>query len=138
MIIMGEEEEKKKKGESIQGDKEGKEGKNYDIIKINEKDAWNGDRSNRGGSDVPRMWDYVFSVKLDEEEPLEKWNSITPFIEEFKRHKLPLSSNAIMFPLVQDYHWRINDGDKEYEIRREKKLKIYSKKVSAGAYSRFF
>jgi hypothetical protein len=98
----------------------------------------NGDRSNRGGSKVPRMWDYVFSVKLDEEEPLEKWNSITPFIEEFKRHKLPLSRNAIMFPLVQDYHWRINDGDKEYEIRREKKLKIYSEKVSAGAYSRSF
>nr|QNO53716.1 hypothetical protein ONPGGGGH_00014 [Methanosarcinales archaeon ANME-1 ERB6] len=94
------------------------------------------------------VWEKLFSVKLDEVEPLEKYKyyetiPITHFgglIKGFEDHKMPLSSSAIMFPLVQGYHWRIKDGEQEYEIIRKKlkKLNICSEKVSFGASSGFF
>lgn len=139
---MEEEEEKEEEEGTDQGDKDVK---NDDVL-ATLVDWGQGDPSGHGGTPVPMLWEYMFSVKLDKVEPLEKYKyyesiPITHFgwlIKEFEDHKLPLSSSAIMFPLVQDYLWRIKDGDKEYEIRKKmKKLNLYSEKDSFRASSGF-
>lgn len=128
---MEEEEEKKKKEETVQEVMETDKDEEDGIV------LW-GEEDDRAGKEIPRVWEFGFNIKSDEAGTLEKYkpNSIVIaqldwLIKEFEDHKLPLSSNAVMYPLFRNRLWRIEDGGKEYEIRQNKlkTLSIYSERV---------
>ena len=132
--MMGEKEEKKEKGVTVQEDKDDKN---------NEPVPW-GKGDPNGSCTINRFWNNTFSVEIDKVKPLEELGyydtrAVTQFgglCEEFKDHKLPLSNEAYVLTLASGSLWSIIDGDKEYEIRRNKelkKLKIYSEKVPLWA-----
>lgn len=87
--------------------------------------------------------EYMFSVELPKlseklglpEGRLKEWEHSGPIFARFNYHKLPLSNEAYLFPMAKDC-LGIKDGERKYEIRKErKKLNIYRPAVTASASS---
>jgi hypothetical protein len=102
------------------------------------------DVSKRGGEPGVRIIpEYMFSVELPKlseklglpEGRLEEWEHSDPIFARFNDHKLPLSNEAYLFPMAKDC-WGIKDGERKYEIRKEReKLHIYGPAVTVSASS---